>query len=231
MTLGRLHWIGLGRFEEGIAVFERALECNPEAGYVHQQLALLYSMLGQLDRAEREAQQAVALQESLKSGAEGLHMVGSFVRLGYVRYLQGRYEEAIHEYERERVWLAEHDHALKERVLIEIGQKTSAALWRRGDRPGATRVFEETLRAFRARQARGAIRPVHELLSGLPARPARGERRGDGARRRGRRPAAGADPPPHCPRPRFRPASGLARPASLARFAAGAKRTGQVERN
>jgi serine/threonine protein kinase/tetratricopeptide (TPR) repeat protein len=159
MTLGRLHWIGLGRFEDGIAVFEQALECNPEAGYVHQQLALLYSMLGQLDRAEREALTAVDLQQSLKSGAEGLHMVGSFVRLGYVRYLQGRYEEAIHEYERERVWLAEHDHALKERVLMEVGQKTSAALWRRGDHPGATRVFEETLRAFRARQARGASDP------------------------------------------------------------------------
>jgi serine/threonine protein kinase/tetratricopeptide (TPR) repeat protein len=159
MTLARLSWIGLGRFDEGIALFERALECNPEAGYVHQQLALLHSILGRLDRAEHEAQQAVALQEALKSGAEGLSMIGSFVRFGYVRYLQGRYDEAVHEYERERAWLTNHDHALRERVLIEIGQKTSAARWRAGDVEAANRAFDETVRAFRARQARGATDP------------------------------------------------------------------------
>jgi tetratricopeptide (TPR) repeat protein len=159
MSLGRLYWIGLGRLEDGIAVFERAIEANPEAGYVHQQLALLFSLIGNLDRAEREALQAVALQESLKSGAEGLHTVGSFVRLGYIRYLQGRYDDAIREYEREREWVGRHDHALKERVLIEIGQKTSAAFWRAGDIDASNRAFDETVRAFRARQARGAADP------------------------------------------------------------------------
>jgi eukaryotic-like serine/threonine-protein kinase len=159
MTLGRLYWIGLGRLEDGIAVFQKALESNPEAGYVHQQLSLLYSLLGQLDRAEQEALTAVELQKNLKSGAEGLNMVGSFVRLGYVKYLQGRYAEANREYERERVWLADHDHALKERVLMEVGQKTSAALWRQGDSDGATKAFEETKRAFHSRQARGAADP------------------------------------------------------------------------
>jgi serine/threonine protein kinase/tetratricopeptide (TPR) repeat protein len=159
MSLGRLYWIGLGRLEEGIAVLERALDTNPEAGYVHQQLALLFSLTGRLDRAEQEARQAVALQESLKSGADGLIIVGSFVRLGYVRYLQGRYAEAIAEYERERAWLGQHDHALKERVLLEISQKTSAALFRTGQFEAATQAFEETRRAFRARQARGAADP------------------------------------------------------------------------
>jgi serine/threonine protein kinase/tetratricopeptide (TPR) repeat protein len=159
MTLGRLTWIGLGRLEEAIGLFERALEANPEAGYVHQQLALLHSILGRLDQAEPEALQAVALQQALKSGADGLSMIGSFVRLGYVRYLQGRYDEAIAEFERERAWLAHHDHALRERVLIEIGQKSSAAYWRAGNRPAADRAFDETVRAFRAREARGASDP------------------------------------------------------------------------
>jgi tetratricopeptide (TPR) repeat protein/predicted Ser/Thr protein kinase len=159
MSLARLYWVGMGRLEDGIAQLEQAGSRNPEAGYVHQQLALLCSLCGDLTRAEQEAQQAVRLQESLKSGAEGLHMIGSFVRLGYVRYLQGRYDEAIREYERERAYLAQHDHALKDRALLEIGQKLSAAWWRKGDVAAADKALDETVRGFRARQARGAADP------------------------------------------------------------------------
>ena len=146
----------------------------------------------------------MALQESLKSGAEGLNVIGSFVRLGYVRYLQGRYDDAIHEYERERAYLGLHDHALKERALIEIEQKTGAALWRKGDSAAATRAFDAAIAAFRVRQARGAADPftTYYLAAAYALRGQVG--RGHAAARRGRAEAAGPDPRPGAARSRLR---------------------------
>jgi tetratricopeptide (TPR) repeat protein len=158
-VLARAFWIGKGLLDEGIAALERAGRQSPDAGYIHQQLALLFSLRGDLDRAEHEATRAVALQDALKSGTEGLLMVGSHVRFGYIRYRQGRYDEALAAFERERAFLAQHDHALKERLLIEIAQKRSASLWRKGDRAGADRAYEEAVNAFGARRSRGPTDP------------------------------------------------------------------------
>ena len=158
-TLARAFWIGKGLIDAGIAALERARAHNPDAGYVFQQLALLRAIKGDLDQAEIEAERAVALQEGFKSGTEGLFMVGSHVRLGYVRYRQGRYESALASFAREQAFLAEHDHALKSRLQIEILQKQGAAYWRKGDREAADQAFAEMLRTFRARQSRGADDP------------------------------------------------------------------------
>ncbi|HEY8550933.1 MAG TPA: protein kinase [Vicinamibacterales bacterium] len=158
-TLARAFWIGKGLLDEGISALEGAVRHNPNAGYPYQQLALLFAIRGDLARAEEAARRAVSLQENLMSGNEGLMMVGSYVRLGYVRYLEHRYEEALALYERERAFLAEHDHALRDRVLIEIAQKQSAACWRKNDRDAADRYFEQATRAYRARQSRGTDDP------------------------------------------------------------------------
>jgi serine/threonine protein kinase len=158
-TLARALWIGKGLFDEGIAALELARAHNPEAGYVFQQLALLRAIKGDLATAEIEGERAVALQEGLKSGTEGLLMVGSHVRLGYVRYRQGRFDSALASFEREEAFLAEHDHALKGRLQIEILQKQGAAHWRKGDREAADRAFTDMLKAFRSRQSRGADDP------------------------------------------------------------------------
>jgi serine/threonine protein kinase/cytochrome c-type biogenesis protein CcmH/NrfG len=158
-TRARAFWIGKGLIDEGIAALERARAHNPDAGYVFQQLALLRTIKGDLAGAEIDGERAVALQEGLKSGTEGLLMVGSHVRLGYVRYRQGRYDSALASYEREEAFLAEHDHALKGRLQIEILQKQGAAFWRKGDREGADRAFTDMLKAFRARQSSGADDP------------------------------------------------------------------------
>ena len=146
-------------------------------------------------------------------------MVGSFVRLGYVRYLQGRYDDAIEQYERERAWLSQHDHALKERALLEIGQKTERrATGAKATRSRATQAFEETLRAFRARQARGAADPFTSYyMAAMYALRGR-ERRGHAVPRRSRRPTAGADPRAGVQRdPDFDPHSRLPVAAGLAR--------------
>jgi tetratricopeptide (TPR) repeat protein len=158
-TLARAFWIGKGQIDDGIATLERARAHNPDAGYVFQQLALLRAIKGDLATAEIEAERAVALQESLKSGTEGLLMVGSHVRLGYVRYRMGRYDSALASFAREQVFLADHDHALKGRLQIEILQKQGAAHWRKGDREAADKAFTEMVKAFRARQSRGADDP------------------------------------------------------------------------
>jgi serine/threonine protein kinase/Tfp pilus assembly protein PilF len=158
-TLARAFWMGKGLFAEGIATLERARAHNPDAGYVFQQLALLRAISGDLETAEVEGERAVALQEGFKSGTEGLFMVGSHVRLGYVRYRQGRFDSALASFAREQAFLAEHDHALKGRLQIEILQKQGAAHWRKGDREAADHAFHDMLKAFRARQSRGADDP------------------------------------------------------------------------
>jgi serine/threonine protein kinase/Tfp pilus assembly protein PilF len=158
-TLARAFWIGKGLIDEGIAALERARAYNPDAGYVFQQLALLRTIKGDLGAAELDAERAVALQEGLKSGTEGLMMVGSHVRLGYVRYRQGLYDSALASYAREETFLADHDHALKGRLQIEILQKQGAAYWRKGDREASDRAVAEMVKAYRTRQSRGSDDP------------------------------------------------------------------------
>ena len=88
-----------------IPEFERAIELNPEAGYSYLQLALLLAWDGQLERAEEICRRAVELQEQYISGNVGLQIVGAHARLGYVHYLQGSYDEALREYERELAFI------------------------------------------------------------------------------------------------------------------------------
>ena len=157
----------------------------------------------------------MALQEGFKSGTEGLLMVGSHVRLGYVRYRQGRYDSALASFAREQAFLAEHDHALKGRLQIEILQKQGAAYWRKGDREASDRAFAEMVKAFRTRQSRGADDPFTKYyVASLYA--LRGDA-ADALRYLAECVAgqAGADPRPRPARPRFRcPAGGSGLPCA-----------------
>ena len=142
-------------------------------------------------------------------------MVGSHVRLGYVRYRQGRYDSALASFAREQAFLAEHDHALKGRLQIEILQKQGAAHWRKGDREAADRAFAEMMKAFRARQSRGADDPFtkYYVASLCALRGEVGRRAALSRRLRGC--PAGADAGPRPARSRLRrPAGrpGLPRP-------------------
>ena len=78
--------MGLGKIDEAITEFERAIDLNPESGYSYLQLALLYALRGRRADAERIARQAVDLQERYVSGSEGLQVVGAHTRLGYILY-------------------------------------------------------------------------------------------------------------------------------------------------
>ncbi|MGH9313679.1 MAG: tetratricopeptide repeat protein, partial [Vicinamibacterales bacterium] len=157
--LARLYWIGLGRIDEAVTEFERVIDLNPESGYSYLQLAFLYALRGRYADAEKVSRQAVDLQERYMSGSEGLQVVGAHTRLGYVLYLQGRYDEAIREYERELAFVSSSDHALRERATIEVTQKLGAAWQRKGSSADAERYFDLTLKGFKSRVAKGADDP------------------------------------------------------------------------
>ena len=114
---------------------------------------------GKYEEAEAVCRRAVELQDQYISGNAGLQVVGANARLGYVFYLQGRYEEAIREYERGLAFVASSDHALKERTSIEITMKIGAAYHRMGKAEEAARFFDRALKAFDARVAKGADDP------------------------------------------------------------------------
>jgi tetratricopeptide (TPR) repeat protein len=101
----------------------------------------------------------VDLQDQFISGNAGLQMVGANARLGYVYYLQGRYADAIREYERGIAFLQTSDHALKERSLIELDIKLGAARLRAGQPADGKRHFDRALKTFEARVAKGADDP------------------------------------------------------------------------
>jgi serine/threonine protein kinase/tetratricopeptide (TPR) repeat protein len=158
-ALGRAYWAGKGDFAAAIPAFRRAIELNPDAGYSYLQLGLLLAWEGQYEEAEAVCRRAVELQDQYISGNAGLQVVGANARLGYVFYLQGRYEEAIREYERGLAFVASSDHALKERTSIEITMKIGAAYHRMGKADEAARFFDRALKAFDARVAKGADDP------------------------------------------------------------------------
>ena len=158
-ALGRALWSGKGDFASAIPAFRRAIELNPEAGYSYLQLGLLLAWEGQYEEAEAICRRAVELQDQYISGNAGLQVVGANARLGYVFYLQGRYQDAIREYERGLAFVSSSDHALKERTSIEIAMKIGAAYHRWGKPEEAARFFDRALKAFDARVAKGADDP------------------------------------------------------------------------
>jgi serine/threonine protein kinase/tetratricopeptide (TPR) repeat protein len=158
-SLGRAYWVGKGDFARAIPAFRKAIELNPEAGYSYLQLGLLLAWEGDYAEAEAVCRRAVDLQDQYISGNAGLQVVGANARLGYVFYLQGRYQDAIREYERGLAFVGSSDHALKERTSIEIMMKLGAAYFRWGKMEDAARFFDRALKAFDQRVAKGADDP------------------------------------------------------------------------
>jgi serine/threonine protein kinase/tetratricopeptide (TPR) repeat protein len=155
--LARVHWVGRGDLRAGVAELERAVTINPQFGYAHHQLAYLYTELGDYAAAERAARKAVDLQEQYISGEEGFLVVGAHTRLGYVFYRQGRYEEALSEYQTELLFLSSSDHVLKDRTLVELHQKMGAALLRLGREAEGRRHLQLAIRKYEERVAVGEV--------------------------------------------------------------------------
>lgn len=158
-ALARALWVGKGDFAAAIPEFERSIELNPEAGYSYLQLGLLLAWEGHYRRAEDVCRRAVELQDQYISGNTGLQVVGANARLGYVYYLQGRYDDALGEYQRGLSFVASGDHALKERTAIELNVKMGAAHHRLRQPQEATSHFDRAIRMFDGLIAKGADDP------------------------------------------------------------------------
>ncbi|HKS41080.1 MAG TPA: tetratricopeptide repeat protein, partial [Blastocatellia bacterium] len=158
-ALARVYWIGKGMVDESITELERAITINPQGGYAYLQLVFLHTLRGNYARAETVARQAIELQERFISGKEGLQIVGAHTRLGYVYYCQGRYEEALREYNYEMAFLLSSDHALRDRAMIELDQKMGAAYFRREMKEESERHFKAAVKRFEALVGKGSDDP------------------------------------------------------------------------
>ncbi len=158
-TLGRIHFIGFGDFGRAAECFQKALALNPQAGWAALQLAHCAALSGDWARAEAAAWRAVVLQEEFISGREGQIIVGGYVRLGQVFALQGRYDEALHQFRRELEFLQRVDHALRSRIFIELHQRIGDARLRGGDAAGGIANLDLALEAFERRLRTGADDP------------------------------------------------------------------------
>jgi non-specific serine/threonine protein kinase len=158
-ALGRVYFIGKGMFREAAAEYERALSDNPEGNWIAPALAHCLIYLGDLERAEQMARQAISAQERYLSTHEGIQIIGAYARLGHIYYLQGRYDDAIAEYYREVVFARQSDHALKERTMIEVYQKLTSAYVRQGSMDDAREAFQRVKEGFDERLRKGADDP------------------------------------------------------------------------
>jgi serine/threonine protein kinase/Flp pilus assembly protein TadD len=159
-AFARALWMGKGDVEEAIAQLRTGVALNPEGGYSYLQLSFLESLAGDLDAAEASARNAIELQERAISGTQGLLIVGAHARLGYVFYRRGDYDRALDEYRRELRFLSSTDHGLRERTLIELHQKLSAAYGASGDEEQSARFAQMAIDAFERRLAEGADDPA-----------------------------------------------------------------------
>lgn len=154
-ALGRTYWLGMGLLDEAADALERAVGADPNAGHALLQLAQVYALQGRYDRAEGTARRAVEMQERYLSGNEGLFIVGSHLRLGYVYYRLGRYDDAIVQYEKELAFIGATDHMLKARTSIEAHQKLASAYHRKGDTRHAERAFGLATERYAERERQG----------------------------------------------------------------------------
>src|SRR5581483_2236154 len=102
-------------------------ERNPKAGWYALQLAHCAALLRQFDRGARAVARAMELQEAFLSGREGLAIAGGYMRAGHLAALEERYNDALEYFEREIDFLVRTDHALRNRILVELNARLGAA--------------------------------------------------------------------------------------------------------
>lgn len=159
-ALGRALFIGKGDLAAAAIEFERSLALDPESGWAALQLAHCCAYLGKYRRGEEAAQLATRAQERLSLRHDGMRIIGAFAQLGHIRALEGRYDEAVADYERELAWIEMSDHALRDRTNLETLARLASALWRKGDHERARVEYERAHLGFAARHAAGIDIPM-----------------------------------------------------------------------
>jgi TolB-like protein/DNA-binding winged helix-turn-helix (wHTH) protein/lipopolysaccharide biosynthesis regulator YciM len=131
LARGRLLWTPSNNFphDKAISEYKRALELNPNLDEARNQLALVYSHVGLLDRSLEELRMAVAINPG--------NTVARY-RIGESHLFKGEYDQALEAF---RSVPREANPAL-------IGYQTAWALFHLGKRDEAAKTLEEFLRDF-----------------------------------------------------------------------------------
>jgi tetratricopeptide (TPR) repeat protein/predicted Ser/Thr protein kinase len=158
-ALARAFFIGRADFDRAAAEYETVLRLNPQAGWSALQLAHCSALRRDFARGEAAARLGAALQEKMQSGKDGVVIVGSHMRLGHLAALQGRHQEALEYLERERRFLQQVDHALRNRTMIELHQRIGSAHLHLGHAEEARAAFQTALGLFEERLRLGADDP------------------------------------------------------------------------
>ncbi len=166
ILLSRVLWLQLGRIDDATVAAEHALRLSPEAGHIHMQLGLMYTLHGRYEEAETACLKAIELEKRADLGLDEMRSVGARMRLGYVYYRQGRFGAAVRAYRQEFDDLtARPDHVLSGRTLIELRQKLGAALLRGGRTEDAGRYLEQAVEGYRQRRAAGTDDPATQYYA------------------------------------------------------------------
>lgn len=158
-AMGRALFVGYARFEDAAGWFTCALERNAKAGWYALQLAHCAALLRDFPRGEQAARRAMELQEAFLSGREGLFIAGGYIRAGHLAALQGRHAEAIDHFQREIDFLLRTEHALRNRILVELNARLGSAHLHLGDTRKAEAAFTIALDSFERRVRLGADDP------------------------------------------------------------------------
>jgi len=155
-AMGRALFIGRGDLEAALPYFDRALALNPRAGWYWLQLSHCAALAGELPRARAAAEKAIALQEASVSGHETIRIVGAYMRLGQVEALLGNDEKAVACFEQELRFLDRLDHALRQRIQVELRMRLGGALQRLGAEAEALASLTRATEVFETRVRLGA---------------------------------------------------------------------------
>ena len=158
-AMARALFIGRAQFDEAASWYERALAANPKAGWYALQLSHCAALLRDFVRGEAAASRAIELQQAALSGQEGVLIVGASMRLGHLRALQGRSAEAIAAYMQELEFLNGIDHALRNRVIVELNVRLGAAHLSLGETRKGQALLDVAIEAFDRRVRLGADEP------------------------------------------------------------------------
>ena len=157
--LARVYFLGKADFKTAAELFGQAVERNPEAGWYLMQLAHCYALLRDFTRGEPAARRAIDLQEAFVSGQQGVQLVGAYMRLGHLLFLQERYAEASEAFVSELAFVERVNHALRSRIRVELSMRWGLALQASGQKDRAVTVLASGLETFTERLALGADEP------------------------------------------------------------------------
>jgi serine/threonine-protein kinase len=158
-AMGRALFVGSAQFREATEWFQRALAHNPKGGWFALQLAHCAALIRDFPLGQRVAERAMELQEAFLSGREGLFIAGGYMRAGHLAALQGRHADARAYFERELDFLGQTQHALRDRILVELNTRLGSAYLHLGESRKAHALFDIALESFERRVRLGADDP------------------------------------------------------------------------